>query len=96
MTQHLPTVSIKECESRSRSSHRFSPSDELIDVALIDGKRIVAVACMGLTQWHELVRNGKAPQPVIRQRRFTRWRVADIRAWLEQHSAAGNLEGTAK
>lgn len=54
----------------------------LVDVALIDAKGIVAAACVSVSTWHELVRTGKAPQPVMRAPRCTRWRVADIRDWL--------------
>lgn len=96
MTQQLPAASKAQPASNSRTARRTAPPEALVEVALIDGKSIAAAGCMGLTQWHELVRSGKAPQPVIKQPRFTRWRVVEIRTWLEQRSAAGNLEGTAK
>jgi predicted DNA-binding transcriptional regulator AlpA len=54
----------------------------LEDVALIDGPACAAAAGCGLTRWHEMVRRGEAPGPVIRRPRFTRWRLADVRAWL--------------
>jgi predicted DNA-binding transcriptional regulator AlpA len=96
MTQQLPAVSKSQPSSGARTARRPTPPEALVEVALIDGRSIAAAGCMGLTQWHELVRSGKAPQPVIKQPRFTRWRVADIRAWLEQRSVVGNLEGSAK
>lgn len=54
----------------------------LADVALIDGPSIAAAAAMSLSSWHERVREGDAPQPVIRQSRCTRWRMAEVRVWL--------------
>ena len=56
--------------------------DALADVALVDAPACAAAAGMGLTQWHELVRRGEAPAPAIRRPRFTRWRLAEVRAWL--------------
>ena len=55
----------------------------LHDVALINGPACAAAAGCGLTRWHDLVRRGEAPQPAIRRPRFTRWRMADLRAWLQ-------------
>jgi predicted DNA-binding transcriptional regulator AlpA len=63
---------------------------ELADVALIDAPRIAAAACMSLSSWHELVRTGQAPQPVMRAPRCTRWRLADVRAWLAARAERGS------
>lgn len=54
----------------------------LADVAFIDGPTCAAASGISLSSWHELVRLGQAPQPVIRQPRFTRWQVAQVRAFL--------------
>ena len=59
----------------------------LADVAMIDGPSIAAAAAISLSSLHELVRNGNAPQPAIRQSRCTRWRMADVRAWLIERAA---------
>src|SRR5438046_3100451 len=59
----------------------------LLDVALIDAPGIAVAGCMSVSQWHTLVRLGKAPAPAIRSPRFTRWRVADVRAFLLALSA---------
>jgi predicted DNA-binding transcriptional regulator AlpA len=61
----------------------------LHDVALIDGPTCAAAGGMSISQWSELVRTGNAPPPVIRQPRFTRWRLADIRAWLIERAEKG-------
>ncbi len=63
---------------------------ELADVALIDAPRIAAAACMSRSTWHELVRTGQAPQPVMRAPRCTRWRLADVRAWLTARAERGS------
>ena len=54
----------------------------LQDVALVDASACAAAAGCGLTRWHDLVRSGAAPAPAIRRPRFTRWRLAEVRAWL--------------
>jgi len=65
----------------------------LAEVALIDGPTCAAVAGMGLSKWLDLVRQGKAPQPAIRQPRFSRWTAASVRDWLAERIKAGSLEG---
>jgi predicted DNA-binding transcriptional regulator AlpA len=59
----------------------------LQDVAHIDGPTCAAAAGNSLSSWHKLVRLKQAPQPVIRQPRFTRWRLADVRAWLIERTS---------
>lgn len=54
----------------------------LADIALIDGPTCAAARGVSISQWHELVRTHEAPQPAIRQPRYTRWRVCDIREHL--------------
>lgn len=54
----------------------------LVDFALIDVRQ-VSVACgLSAHTWQRLVRAGTAPQPAVRAPRYTRWRLADVRAWL--------------
>jgi len=62
----------------------------LADVALIDAAGIAAAACIGVSYWHQLVLEGKAPKPAFRRPRCTRWRMADVRTWLEEFAAQGN------
>lgn len=54
----------------------------LSDVALITGRAAAAAASISISHFHELVRQGLAPQPAIRAPRCTRWRLADVRRWL--------------
>ena len=61
----------------------------LADVALIDAATCAAAGDMSLSWWHEQVRAGRAPAPVIQQPRFTRWRLVDVRAyWIERAEKA--------
>ena len=63
----------------------------LTDVAMINAKTAAAAGSMSISQFLELVRIKDAPQPVIRQPRFTRWNLMAVRAWLieraSQHTA---------
>lgn len=74
----------------SKPTIRNPAPPELADVALIDAPRIAAAACMSLSAWYVLVRRGQAPQPAIRAPRCTRWRLADVRAWLAQRAEQGS------
>lgn len=59
----------------------------LADVAMIDGPTCAAACGISISSWLDLVRAGKAPAPVIRQPRCTRWRMADVRTWLIERAA---------
>ena len=68
---------------------------ELAAVALIDASACAATGSMSLSWWHAEVAAGRAPQPVIRQPRFTRWRLVDVHQfWHEQACGALNNDGT--
>jgi predicted DNA-binding transcriptional regulator AlpA len=57
----------------------------LADVALIDAPTCAAAGDMSVSWWHDEVRTGRAPAPVIRESRCTRWRMSDVRAyWIER------------
>ena len=57
------------------------PAD-LAAVALGDINDVCTAVRMSSSWVHEETSAGRFPQPVIRQPRCTRWRLADIRAWL--------------
>ena len=60
------------------------PAD-LADVALIDAASCAAAGAMSVSWWHEEVRTGRTPSPVIRKPRCTRWRMSQVRSfWLAQ------------
>lgn len=58
------------------------------DDALIDGEACAAGGGVSQSHWHEEVRGGRAPKPVICRPRFTRWRLGDVRQYWR--SAATN------
>ncbi len=59
-------------------------------VALVDARTAAAAGSMSVSWWHEAVAAGRAPFPVIRAPRCTRWRLADVRAfWQAFGSQAG-------
>lgn len=56
----------------------------LVDIALIDASTCAAPGDLSVSWWLEEVRAGRAPQPVIRKPRCTRWRLVDVRTfWVE-------------
>lgn len=59
------------------------------DVALIAADTCAAIGEVSVSWWHQEVRCGRAPRPVIQQPRFTRWRLADAcRFWAERAARA--------
>lgn len=65
----------------------------LADVALVDGPTCAAAAGISLSAWHEAVRTQRAPAPVVRGHRCTRWRLADVRAWLQARAEGDPSSG---
>lgn len=53
----------------------------LVDVALIDASAAAAAGSMSVSWWHAEVAARRAPQPVIRRPRCTRWRAAEVAAF---------------
>lgn len=66
--------------SDSRPRPTLLPAD-LAAVALIDAPTCAAAGAMSVSWWHSEVAAGRAPAPVIRKPRCTRWRLADVRAF---------------
>ncbi len=67
--------------SNLHSTESTAPA-ALSNVALITGNGAAAAASISISYFHDLVRQGLAPQPVIRAPRCNRWRLADVRHWL--------------
>lgn len=59
------------------------------DVALVDGPTAASVGQIGVSQWLDEVREGRAPQPVFRAPRCTRWRLADVREYWRRRAEQG-------
>lgn len=61
---------------------------------LMAAKEIEKVVKISHAHWYNLVKQGKAPAPVIRiPPRYTRWRASDVQAWVQSPSTwiASNL-----
>jgi len=58
------------------------------DVSLGDINDLRALTRMSASWIHDAVRAGNFPRPVIQAPRCTRWRIADVRAWLMERIAA--------
>jgi predicted DNA-binding transcriptional regulator AlpA len=64
----------------------------LADVALIEATTCAAAGAMSVSWWHQSVKDGRAPAPVIRQPRCTRWRLSDVRAFWEAFARQANTD----
>jgi predicted DNA-binding transcriptional regulator AlpA len=64
------------------------PSDAE-DVALVDAQVSAAIGGMKMGWWYGKVREGEAPQPVIRAPRCTRWRLSDVREFWRKFAEQG-------
>ena len=64
------------------------PAD-LAAVALINASTCAAPGEMSISWLHEEVRTGRAPAPVIRKQRCTRWRLADVRDFWAKMAEQG-------
>lgn len=59
---------------------------ELEEVALVDATVSAAIGGMKSGWWYGKVRDGSAPQPVIRAPRCTRWRLVDVREFWRRYA----------
>jgi hypothetical protein len=89
MHSPLHKSSTKAGKTRQPTTRPPVPS-ALADVALIDGPTCAAGGQVSISQWLDLVRTGDAPQPAIREPRFTRWKLADVRAYWVERAARGS------
>lgn len=55
----------------------------LADQMRLDAKAVCTLCGFGRTKLYELVAAGRFPSPLLDGPRFTRWRAADVRAYLE-------------
>lgn len=71
---------------KSRPTVRPPLPEAHADVALCDIQDCMALSRFGESWIHEAVKDGRFPQPVIREHRCTRWRLAEVRAWLVERA----------
>lgn len=79
--------------NRDKQPPQASLPAALAEVALIDAKTCAATGGMSVSQWHNLVREGSAPKPLIRTPRYTRWGLADVRQYFLDLTTQGTSEG---
>ena len=68
------------------------PPTNLADVAFLDIRDMCAATRMSASWIHEEVRAGRFPQPLRFGPRCTRWRSADVRAWLIARAAKADAD----
>lgn len=66
------------------------------DDALIDAHAAAAGGDESVSKWHERVRTGEAPQPVVRRPRFTRWRLGDVREFWREFAKRAAADSAAR
>lgn len=64
----------------------------LAEVALIDAATAAATGGMGISWWHAEVAAGRAPAPVIRRPRCTRWRLTDVTSFWAEFAQRGEAD----
>ena len=63
---------------------QHNPASSPIEIFLIDAAACAASGSMSCSWWYEQVRAGRAPQPVVRKARCTRWRADQVRQfWVD-------------
>lgn len=91
MSHDLNSVPADQGEEKhSRPKVRPSIPPALTEVALVDATTCAAAGGMGVSWWHSEVAAGRAPQPVIRAPRCTRWTLASIKTYWAQRAISGS------
>jgi len=63
----------------------------LADVQLLPIEACCAPGGVGTTWWRDAVAAGRAPQPVVRLPRCTRWRASDVKRFWAKFAEHGGL-----
>ena len=82
-------------ESEAETSAAAQPPGTLADLAFLDIRDVCAAARLSATWIHDEVRAGRFPQPLRFGSRCSRWRSADVRAWLQARAADASSEAAA-
>ena len=59
--------------------------------SLMSANQVCDLLACAPSYWHALVADGRAPQPVLRRVRFTRWRRRDVLAFIEREAEAESV-----
>jgi predicted DNA-binding transcriptional regulator AlpA len=95
LMQHMGSEMLNNNSERGlqhRDLRQVSVPPELTEVALVDARACAATGGMSVSQWHNLVREGAAPKPVIRLPRYTRWGLSDVRKFFLAIAEQGSDE----
>lgn len=87
-----PTAAPGSATPRPRKPRTARPLDLAAfahDEALLDARAVQALVACGRTTLWRRVGSGDFPEPIRMGTRCTRWRAADVRAWLERAGKAG-------
>lgn len=76
-------------QSGGQTCHDRSFNAEVPTALLINAARSAWMGSMSVSWWHEAVRQGRAPAPVIRGPRCTRWRSSDVQSFWEELAEKG-------
>lgn len=90
-TSKSPIKAHASAKARNKTPRIKHTPAALAEVALISGATCAQAGDMALSKWLGLVASGDAPQPVIKQPRYTRWALADVRQWLVERARAGSM-----
>ena len=88
--QHQCAQPQNEAPKKARPKVRLPTPEALADVALIDASTCASTGSMGVSWWHEEVKAGRAPQPVIREPRCTRWKLSQVRQFWQDRADRGS------
>jgi hypothetical protein len=69
----------------------------LQDCALVTAAMAAAAGSVKLGTWYAMVKDGRAPAPVVRKHKLSRWRLVDVQAFwtrLAEEGAATDVEPT--
>jgi predicted DNA-binding transcriptional regulator AlpA len=86
-----PGTKLKQ-DTIDKPQGQRQPPGNLADVAFLDIADVCALARMSASWIHEEVRARRFPQPMRFGPRCTRWRSADVRAWLIARADAAKAD----
>lgn len=78
--------------SQDRAAQQIVLPSSLEEAALVPAEICAATGGVSGSWWHEEVRAGRAPAPAVRQPRFTRWRLSDVRKFWLDFAARGGAD----
>ena len=69
MSQHLP--------------HPQTGPTQPAELLMVDRKRAASIASVSIATWDRMNAGGKTPEPIHLSRGCVRWRLEDLRLWVE-------------